>query len=150
MNYLLDTNVVIIYSKSKDRARKIEADYKIFAKENNLAISIVSIAEINSIIHQFEIGDKRRKGIDKILGNVTKLDISYDEILKKYEEIDAYSRGKHRTIKSSFSAINMGKNDLWIAATASAFNITLVTTDKDFNHLNGRFIEVEFIDLTRY
>ncbi|MEL6717184.1 MAG: type II toxin-antitoxin system VapC family toxin [Bacteroidota bacterium] len=147
---MLDTNIIIIYSKSKEQAKRIEADHKIFAKENNLAISIVSIAEINSIIHQFKIGDQRRKGIDKILDNATRLDISYDEILKKYEEIDAFSQGKHRTKKSNFSAKNMGKNDLWIAATASAFNITLVTTDKDFDHLNGEFINLKFIDVNHY
>lgn len=52
MNYLLDTNIIIIYSKDKSRARRIEADHRIFAKENNLAISIVSIGEINSVINQ--------------------------------------------------------------------------------------------------
>ncbi len=130
--------------------RKIEADHKIFAKENNLAVSIVTIAEINSIIHQFKIDDSRRKGIDKILENVTKLDISYNEILEKYEEIDAFSQGRHRIIKSKFSARNMGKNDLWIAATASAYGITLVTTDRDFDHLNGVFLEVKYINIKDY
>ena len=105
MNYLLDTNIIIVYSKNKGRARRIEADHKIFAKENNLAISIVSIAEINSIVHQFKIGDTRRTGIDKILENTTSLDISYDEILEKYEKIDAYSQGKHRFRKSNFFSI---------------------------------------------
>ncbi|MGH1433051.1 MAG: type II toxin-antitoxin system VapC family toxin [Lewinella sp.] len=150
MDYLLDTNVIIIYSKNRGRAKRIEADHKIFVEENNLAISIVSIAEINSVIHQFKIGDTRRTGIDKILENTTRLDISYDEILEKYEEIDAYSQGKHRSRKSNFSAKNMGKNDLWIAATASAFNITLVTTDRDFNHLDGEFLDLKFIDLNKY
>ena len=150
MDYLLDTNIIIIYSKNKNRAKRIEADHTILGSENNLAVSIVSIAEINSIIHQFRIGDQRRKGIDKILQNTTRLDISYDEILEKYEEIDAFSQGKHKTRKSNFSAKNMGKNDLWIAATASAFNITLVTTDKDFNHLDGEFIKLKFIDMNDY
>lgn len=44
----------------------------------------------------------------------------------------------------------MGKNDLWIAATASAFGITLVTTDKDFDHLNGVFLEVKYINIKDY
>lgn len=150
MNYLLDTNIIIIYSKDKVLSKRIEADHKIFAEENNLAISIVSIAEINSIIHQFKIGDNRRRGIDKILENTTRLDISYEDILKKYEEIDAFSQGKHQTVKSNFSAKNMGKNDLWIAATASAFQITLVTTDSDFDHLNGVFLSLKFIDINNY
>lgn len=44
----------------------------------------------------------------------------------------------------------MGKNDLWIAATASAFDITLVTTDKDFNHLDGKFIKLKLIEFEKY
>jgi predicted nucleic acid-binding protein len=39
----------------------------------------------------------------------------------------------------------MGKNDLWIAATAYAMNAMLLTTDGDFDHL-----ENAFIDLKRY
>ncbi len=30
----------------------------------------------------------------------------------------------------------MGKNDLWIAATASVTGVTLMTTDGDFDHLH--------------
>ncbi|HMQ48430.1 MAG TPA: PIN domain-containing protein [Saprospiraceae bacterium] len=70
--------------------------------------------------------------------------------MNKYEEIDAFSQGRHQSIKSDFSAKNMGKNDLWIAATASAFNITLVTTDRDFDHLDGVFIDLKFIEMKNY
>jgi predicted nucleic acid-binding protein len=44
------------------------------------------------------------------------------------------------------SSRNMGKNDIWIAATASVLNATLVTTDADFDHLNGVFLTVAYID----
>jgi tRNA(fMet)-specific endonuclease VapC len=37
----------------------------------------------------------------------------------------------------------MGKNDLWIAATAALLGATLVTLDNDFGHLSDFFIEVE-------
>lgn len=40
----------------------------------------------------------------------------------------------------------MGKNDLWIAATAFASNATLLTADRDFLHLNQAFIPVKFYD----
>lgn len=36
----------------------------------------------------------------------------------------------------------MGKNDLWIAATAFLLEGTLLTTDSDFNHLNNEFLKV--------
>ena len=41
----------------------------------------------------------------------------------------------------------MGKNDLWIAATSSVYDLILLTTDKDFNHLDGEFLDLEYIDL---
>jgi len=44
------------------------------------------------------------------------------------------------------SARNMGKNDLWIAATASILNAKLITTDKDFSHLKNQMIDLEIID----
>ena len=62
-----------------------------------------------------------------------------------YAEIDAYSQGKllSNPVPVGSSARNMGKNDLWIAATASILNITLLTSDKDFDHLNGVYLDVE-------
>lgn len=53
-------------------------------------------------------------------------------------------------MKSSFSARNMGKNDIWIASTASALKVPLITTDKDFKHLDGKFIELILIDIAKY
>lgn len=44
------------------------------------------------------------------------------------------------------SAIKMGKNDLWIAATAVVENAELITTDKDFIHLDGEFLTVHYVD----
>ncbi|MEM1326730.1 MAG: PIN domain-containing protein [Bacteroidota bacterium] len=41
----------------------------------------------------------------------------------------------------------MGKNDLWIAATASHYDLKLLTTDKDFLHLEDKFIDLAFINL---
>jgi predicted nucleic acid-binding protein len=50
--------------------------------------------------------------------------------------------GKHPTKPLSTSARKMGKNDLWIAATASLLNASLITTDADFDHLNDVFLNV--------
>lgn len=44
------------------------------------------------------------------------------------------------------TARQMGKNDLWIAATASVLKATLLTTDHDFDHLHTVFVEVVYID----
>ena len=36
----------------------------------------------------------------------------------------------------------MGKNDIWIAATAQVTDSILVTADSDFDHLEGGFIDL--------
>lgn len=36
----------------------------------------------------------------------------------------------------------MGKNDIWIAATALVAKAELLTIDNDFDHLNGKYIKV--------
>lgn len=41
----------------------------------------------------------------------------------------------------------MGENDLWIAATAATYRLPLITTDRDFEHLNGVFLDVIYIDM---
>jgi predicted nucleic acid-binding protein len=40
----------------------------------------------------------------------------------------------------------MGKNDLWIAATVSVTQSTLLTIDLDFNHLDTIFLDLKRLD----
>jgi len=77
-------------------------------------------------------------------------DINIESIIEKYAEIDAYSQGKLKGKKVNFTARNMGKNDLWIAATAAVLSVELLTTDKDFEHLHSKFIRLRQIDLELY
>ena len=44
----------------------------------------------------------------------------------------------------------MGKNDLWIAATAAFLGTTLVTTDNDFNHLKDEYLSVISVDALKH
>ncbi len=59
-----------------------------------------------------------------------------------YADIDTFSQGKHETRTLTTSARNMGKNDLWIAATTAVLRANLLTTDKDFDHLDGVYFQV--------
>lgn len=84
------------------------------------------------------------------MSRLTKFGINFDEVIKAYARIDAYSQGKLKKSASRFSSRNMGKNAIWIAATASVFDLTLVTTDKDFHHLEDEFIKLKFIDIEEH
>lgn len=72
------------------------------------------------------------------------------EIISKYGEIDAYSQGKLKRKKSPFTSRNMGKNDLWIAATSSVYDLILITTDNDFDHLDKEYIKLEKVNVDHY
>lgn len=59
------------------------------------------------------------------------------EITTFYARVDTYSQGnlQGQPLPPGLSARNMGKNDIWIAATALYLDLELHTTDNDFNHL---------------
>jgi len=79
---------------------------------------------------------------------IVSIDINDNIILERYAEIDAFSQGKNpsKALPKGMTARNMGKNDLWIAATGSVLNATLLTIDHHFDHLNEIFLKVIFID----
>lgn len=149
MDYLLDTNIIIIYSRDSNIAKRIEEDYKLFEKGNSLAISVVTLGELDAFIKKVGIGEKRKKKINGIISRLAKVGLNSKELIEKYGDIDTYSQGKLKK-KGNFSARNMGKNDIWIAATASVYDLTLLTTDKDFDHLKGEYIKLELINIEKY
>jgi tRNA(fMet)-specific endonuclease VapC len=147
MDYLLDSNIILIYSRNDKVAREIEAKFKIFSGNNRIGISIVSRGEIEASILKVGLGEVRQKRIKDLMSQLTEFGIHFEEVVKKYAEIDAFSQGKLKSSKNRFTSRNMGKNDLWIAATASFFGLTLVTTDKDFHHLRDEYLDVLYIPL---
>ncbi len=68
-------------------------------------------------------------------------------MIKRYGEIDAFSQGKLVNLPLGMTARNMGKNDLWIASTASLLNATLITTDKDFQHLDKVYLDLILVKI---
>jgi len=150
MDYLLDTNILVVYSRANAIARQIESDLKLLSLENNLTISAVSVGEIESIAIRNKWGAQKIARLERLLDRFLIADINVTEIFKKYAEIDAYSQGKLPNTFVDFTARNMGKNDLWIAATASVLDFTLVTTDNDFIHLEEQYLKIRKVILRDY
>jgi tRNA(fMet)-specific endonuclease VapC len=151
MNYFLDTNIVLIYLRDNEQAKTIERELQLLRKGNNLLVSVVSVGELKSLAIQNKWGKRKIENLLAILQDFLITDINTQEILERYAEIDAYSQGKLTDIPTTFSSQNMGKNDLWIAATASVYDIQLITTDKDFDHLETRYLKnLLWINLEKY
>ena len=150
MKYLLDTNILLIYVRGNSITRKIEEDLQLLTGDNQLVISVVTVGEIKSLAIKNNWGKNKINKLGQLLNKFIVADINVENITERYAEIDAYSQGKLPHKKGSFSARNMGKNDLWIAATGSVLQIVILTTDGDFDHLAGEYIKLKKIDINNY
>lgn len=150
MNYLLDTNIVLTYIRDTDISRKLEEDLNLLSDINNLLISVVSVGELKSIAKQQNWGIRKVQKMLDVLQNFLIVDINTEEIIERYADIDAFSQGKLSGKKVKFTSRNMGKNDLWIAATASVYGLELITTDNDFVHLDKAYLGLKTVILSKY
>ena len=148
MNYLYDTNILAFIIKQDPAIEKLEKG--IAEDSGNLKIiSIVAKAEIETLAVLFKWGDQKREQLKNLLDQFLIIPIDSQQIVAAYVELDTYSQGKHSNKSSGLTARNMGKNDLWIAATAMVTDSTLLTSDKDFDHMNGVFISVKKITIEK-
>ncbi len=144
--YFLDTGVILGYLRSALYAEVIEKTYSPFSPPNIAAMSVVSRGELVSLAYRHKWGMPKRTALEELLKKIPQVDINNDAIIQMYGEVEAFSQGYHPVKSLPMSARNMGKNDIWIAATAVVSNATLITTDKDFNHLDKTFLQVIYID----
>jgi tRNA(fMet)-specific endonuclease VapC len=150
MDYLLDTNIVLIYARNNDLTQRIERKLNLLNDKNNLIVSVVTIGEVKAFAKKNQWGDSKINRMLKLLDNFLVADINIENVIERYANLDAFSQGRLANFKSNFSARNMGKNDLWIAATASTYNFILITTDKDFDHLDIHYLKLDRLNLSDF
>ncbi|MCB9846747.1 MAG: PIN domain-containing protein, partial [Phycisphaeraceae bacterium] len=103
-------------------------------------ICVVTHGEIRVLAKRNGWGTKKHAALDEALAALVTVDIQHPQVIDAYVEIDLASQAH------ADGARSMGKNDLWIAAAAKAAGATLLTTDKDFEHLVGVQVRGEIID----
>jgi tRNA(fMet)-specific endonuclease VapC len=140
---LFDTNILIELVKATDKFNDLK---NLVNPHNvNVVVSIVTIAEVHSFALKNNWGQKRLSELEEIVSYYAIINID-NSIVERYVEIEAYNWRKSEIYpKIDGNPVKMGKNDIWIAATALLMDILIVTTDKDFNHLNGVVIDVIYI-----
>ncbi|MBI5215427.1 MAG: type II toxin-antitoxin system VapC family toxin [Ignavibacteriae bacterium] len=145
---VLDTCIVVHYLRKSPLHLKLNDELKLDDPEMVPVISSVTKGELLSFVKQRGWGVNKTKLLDEFLQYISFVDITFanEELQNAYAIIDAYSKRKIADDKGNMlkgSAIKMGKNDLWIAATALVLDAPLVTTDNDFNHLAGSFLTLK-------
>ena len=147
MIYVLDTNVILAYFRNNSIRYVIERVFDIYEPGVQVILPAIIIGELRSLAIQNGWQDKKRKELEEFISRFISVYELAIDVVDRYAEIDAFSQGRLPGKKLESSARNMGKNDLWIAATASVLNATLITTDRDFDHLNNQFLNVARFDL---
>jgi len=147
MKYVLDSNILVHAIRNSLLWNEIDRKFAPFNNGNFSYISIVTYAEIYSLAKQFNWGDAK---INKIREVFSAIEILYlnKNLANIYVDIDVYSQGKHKEFQlpKDMSSRNMGKNDIWIAASTTKANAELITTDNDFDHLDKVFFKVNKIN----
>lgn len=148
MKYLLDTNIIILLIKNKQFGKYFETEFQL-KYPDDLYYTHISLGEVDSIVKQNKWGQQKLTHLSNILQGFGLLEATDVQTIQNYGTIDAFSQGKlqNQALPQGMSARNMGKNDLWIAAMAMTLQATLITTDKDFHHLDTNFFKVHWIDI---
>jgi len=140
--YTLDTNVLLYYVRDRNTRKFLDEEFDPFNDSNESIISIVTIGEIYSLAARNKWGEQKRKILENLIDNLVVVEVRYRDLINAYIEIDTFSNRTNEKRKYSGSSIKMGKNDLWIAATALVTRSKLITSDNDFDHLNDEFFKV--------
>jgi tRNA(fMet)-specific endonuclease VapC len=143
MKYILDTNILLHVIRENSI---IETDLNRLGvyQPRASSISIVSVGELLSISKRNNWGSHKMTSFENLERRFRPIPIQSRELLEAYAEIDTYSLGKlaSNPLPRGMTSRVMGKNDLWIAATTFLTKTSLVTTDNDFDHLDGVYFSV--------
>lgn len=137
MQYLLDTNILLAHIRLGTLGQYLKAVYNLYALQPAPIISIVTEGEIRALALRHNWGVVKIADLQRLLNSVIIVPLPYRNI------IDAYARIDHHCVQNGLS---VGKNDLWIAATAHVTGATILTTDRDFDPLHGLFLQRDWVD----
>lgn len=136
--YLLDTNILVAYIRAGQLGEHIERTYRLSALAYKPLISVVTVGEILSLAGKFGWGEQKIFAMNRLLQELIRVDVNDDRVLEAYAELDDFAR-THQTV---------GKNDIWIAATAKVTGAVLLTTDRHFDQFHPAHINRIWIDAT--
>ena len=130
---LLDTTVLLNYFRWNNCAQQIEADYALRASGFAPTISVVTVGEMLSFAQNPAWDDKKRAKLDSFLEQCIVIDVSQRDVLEAYAQLHDVN---------TKTGLNIGQNDLWIAACAHAAGLAVLTSDKDFERIPSNLVRV--------
>ncbi|MDP5172145.1 MAG: PIN domain-containing protein [Bacteroidia bacterium] len=149
--YLLDTNIMLLLIKRASFGVAFEEAYR-SQPDVFLGYSYATLGELDSLTRQNQWGPRRLGELVQLLRSFQMVPLAGQALIEQYGKVDAYSQGRlaEQPLPTGLSARNMGKNDLWIAASAATLGATLITADRDFDHLSPDFFAIDWVDISAF
>ncbi len=138
--YLLDTSVLVHLIRGNELGEYLAKTFALRDLVYRPFVSIVSHGELGVLADRWSWGAAKRNALERALGELVTLGLNDQAILDGYVEVSRAS------LKAPGGARILSNNDTWIAACAKAAGAVLLTTDKDFLHLNPHCCAVQFVD----
>jgi tRNA(fMet)-specific endonuclease VapC len=125
--YLLDTNTISYILKDKSPAARARLERVGARKDQEAAVSTITVGEIHYGLEKIGAGLQRRKAVELFLSTITicPWDLAAAEA---YGPLRARQEARGKTL---------GPNDLQLAAHAVALGAVLVSHDRAFRHVTG-------------
>ena len=152
--FLLDTNMLLGFTRSAPWAARTYEHYEMARPDCMVFTSVICKGELLALAEKLGWEARKRAKMETVLSEFPVVEVNRTEILHAYAQIDTWTHGKNPPSAENSPtvpqpAISMKQNDLWVAATAHATKAKLLTTDKDFDHLRGGWIDVDWIDQSK-
>jgi len=139
-SYVLDTTVILNLIRGQELGKSIDRAFGLRAALYRHTVSIVSHGELQVLAQRNNWGNDKRSALALALKELVTVNLDSNAM------IDAYVRVEESCRTAPGGEKKLGQNDMWIAATALHTGLPLITTDKDFGHLNGRLIHVHWVN----
>lgn len=139
-SYCLDSNIVLALIRGRQLGKKIDEAFGLISAPHFHTLSIVSHGELRALSDRNHWGAAKLAVLERALKEFVTVDVAGTRIVEAYRQIEFLNAA------TPSGAVKMGKNDIWIAATAMMVQQPLITTDHDFDHLNGKLLKVFWID----
>jgi tRNA(fMet)-specific endonuclease VapC len=134
---ILDTNVLLAFIRAGNLGQRIEEQFQLRSSPFRPLLSVISVGEIHALARRFNWGQSKIDVMATLLDELVWVSIDAEEVIDAYSDVYLACEPVGKKI---------GQNDMWIAATARATGATLLTTDKDFDHLGETLINRIWID----
>lgn len=121
------------YCRDGTLRQEVETEFALLSRAVAHLFSIVTEGEIRSLAERLQWGQTRQERLSLLLSAFERVPLESAGVIDAYVAIDNYSLSISR---------RMGKNDIWLVATAVAAGAALLTTDQDFAHLDSLFTRV--------